>query len=352
MAGLFKTFPYGRVRFVDCRRSAFARPAIVVSNHQSAVDIPLLLSLSANLRLTPRRSTVLRFAARRLGHVFVEPDRGEEALARARELIEQGVCIHFFPEGTRGRDLYPARFHRGAFELAVQLGCDVLPLVLCDSRMIVPRGSFWVDDFRASVRLLPRIRAEDFDHRRGSRELMKHVQGIVREAFVEDLEDVNTTEVLRRKVARFYRYQGWRVERSVRRRLRADPLYPELTDTLPAEGHVLDLGCGAGLAAHWLTESRPRLKVTGHDEDVRIARRSAVGQPRLSFREGGSPYEPAQAALVRTVSCLDGGALAEALAPDGHAVVPTGRETIGPALERAGFTAVPGTSPARYRVLA
>jgi trans-aconitate methyltransferase len=114
---------------------------------------------------------------------------------------------------------------------------------------------------------------------------------------------------------------------------------------------VLDLGCGPGLAAHWLAESQPRLRVTGHDGDVRIALRSAVGRPRLRFREGGAPYEPAAAALVRTVSCLDAAALAEALAPGGYAVVPCGVDEIGPALERAGFHAEPGTSPARYRLV-
>ena len=47
--------------------------------------------------------------------------------------------MHFYPEGTRSLDGYVQRFHRGAFELAVQLQQDILPVLLADTNTAMPR---------------------------------------------------------------------------------------------------------------------------------------------------------------------------------------------------------------------
>ena len=42
-------------------------------------------------------------------------------LRRCREKLAEGASVHFYPEGTRSPDGFVQRFHRGAFELAVEL---------------------------------------------------------------------------------------------------------------------------------------------------------------------------------------------------------------------------------------
>ncbi|MEI6148236.1 MAG: hypothetical protein WCS01_04005, partial [bacterium] len=52
LAGLVHTFPYGKVVCPDVTRTLLARPAVIISNHQSIVDIPLLSRIPCDLRLT------------------------------------------------------------------------------------------------------------------------------------------------------------------------------------------------------------------------------------------------------------------------------------------------------------
>jgi 1-acyl-sn-glycerol-3-phosphate acyltransferase len=290
---LFAWFPYGRLELVGASAESFRKPAIVVSNHQSSVDIPLVLGLPGDVRLTLKQrvwdAPWLGVAARKLRHVLVEPERPEATLERCRAALAEGASVHFFPEGTRAHDLYPRRFHRGAFDVAVELGCDVVPVVLCDTRMCVPRDAYWVEDFHMVVKVLPPITPQDAAHAAGARELMKHAQELVRAELVRELERVNTPEYLASKVKRHYRYLGRRVERRVERELASASLRALLAAELPEEGTLLDLACGIGVRANWLREQRPRLRVHGLDADpdsIRIARASAAGTERLTFASG------------------------------------------------------------------
>jgi len=277
MLWLLRDFPYGRRDFGPLDLS---KPAIVVSNHQSSLDIILVLGFPGDVRLTtsPRvwDEPWLGISARRLGHIRVDDNLLESCRAAAAE----GASIHFFPEGTRSRDGYPARFRRGAFELAVQLGLDVLPVVVCDSRIFVPRDAYWVNRAHMSVTALPRVAPGD-----DSRALQKQVQGMVREGFVREMASINTPAYLRSKVRRLYRYHGWRVLRAVRAQLR-DAAVPER----PAEEPVVLESCGYGVAALLLAECYPGLRIVARERNAHklaIARHAAASHPRIKFEPTG-----------------------------------------------------------------
>ncbi|MHC4973274.1 MAG: 1-acyl-sn-glycerol-3-phosphate acyltransferase [Planctomycetota bacterium] len=345
MRGMIRAFPYGRCEWIGATPEAFGGGALVISNHQSAADIPVVLALPADIRLTVNarvwNDPWLGITARKLGHVLVEADQADTTLAQCRRVLEEGALVHFFPEGTRSTDIYPRRFHRGAFEAAVALGCDIVPVVLCDTRSAVPRDAFWVAGHHASVRVLPPITPDTFDYGRGSRDLMKHAQELVRGAFVEELARINTPAVLRGKIARCYHYQGRKATRAVRRTLRRDPLLSALGG-LPGEGTVLDLGCGYGVSAHWLTECHPRLVVVGVDrapDRIRVARRSAAGRKRLSFVEADfDRFElpAADGVVVREGDAALFARIAACLSPGGRLLVRSADPAV---VERAGFEA-------------
>jgi 1-acyl-sn-glycerol-3-phosphate acyltransferase len=284
LRAMFRVLPCGRGEWIDVAAVAFAEPCVVVSNHQSAADIAAVLALPVDLRLTISqrvwRQPWLGFTARRLGHVLVERDRFDATLERCRTVFTEGAAAHFFPEGTRASDARVHRFRRGAFDVAVALQKRVVPVVLCDTRSLVPRDAIWVGDHRFSVRVLPALTPGASAH-----DLMKETQARVRAAFDEELARLNTAPVLRRKAARYYHYQGWRAARTVRQECRALP-DPAMLRALPAKGRALDLGCGYGLLAHAVNELRPGLEIVGVDGDpdaIRVARRSATGKDRLSF---------------------------------------------------------------------
>ncbi len=90
----------------------------------------------------------------------------------------------------------------------------------------------------------------------------------------------------REQVSRLYRYQGPYVEQYVFWKLRTDPLFQAVDETVPKAGSILDLGCGYGIVAHWLTFGLPERNVIGVDSDeekIRVARTTASLNPRVSF---------------------------------------------------------------------
>lgn len=93
----------------------------------------------------------------------------------------------------------------------------------------------------------------------------------------------------RAEVGRRYRYQGPSVEQYVFWKLRTDRLFRAIDEVAPRQGHLLDIGCGYGLVAHWLALGGPQRTLHGIDHDadkIRVARASAVNSPGLTFEEG------------------------------------------------------------------
>jgi uncharacterized protein len=288
--GLLKGFPFGRLEFQNITADTFVRPAIVISNHQSAVDVMLLVGLPGDVRQTVKKrvfdTPILGIGCELLGHVLVEPNDPETTLRRCREKLGEGASVHFYPEGTRSHDGFVQRFHRGAFELAVELKQDILPIVLCDTWTAMPRDAYWFEPYHVTVRAWPRITPQTFDYSQGSLALMRHCEAVVRDALQQQLDEVNTPSVLRRKVERLYRYQGKFVEQFVHWKMRIDPVFGSLDGAVPRQGFILDLGCGYGLATHWLahaTDGRTLLGVDYDEDKIRVAQRTATDQRRIKF---------------------------------------------------------------------
>jgi 1-acyl-sn-glycerol-3-phosphate acyltransferase len=120
---------------------------VFVSNHQSIYDIPVIFaSLPYQLRIIAKASLskfpVLGWHLKRGGHLFVDrnrPDR-EGILARWRALVDEGLSLIIFAEGTRSPDGRVARFKAGSFLLAIEAGLPVVPLSVIGTRKSMPKG--------------------------------------------------------------------------------------------------------------------------------------------------------------------------------------------------------------------
>ncbi len=111
----------------------FAEPAVVIANHQSFIDILVLLSICPKAVMVTNgwvwRSPVFGRIVRYLG--FYHAADGYERLAPAlAQKVAEGYSVIVFPEGTRSADGRIKRFHKGAFYLAAELGLDILPICL------------------------------------------------------------------------------------------------------------------------------------------------------------------------------------------------------------------------------
>jgi 1-acyl-sn-glycerol-3-phosphate acyltransferase len=129
----------GRHHFAD--GEAF----VVMSNHQSHYDIPVLYwSLGGNMRMVAKRELeripFFGAAARAAGCVFIERANRDSAIAGLNSMKSQlasGMSVYIAPEGTRSvsGDMQP--FKKGGFALAQQMNLRILPVTLLRTRDVL-----------------------------------------------------------------------------------------------------------------------------------------------------------------------------------------------------------------------
>ncbi len=120
----------------------FHKPAIIICNHQSHLDLMIMLMLTPRLICltkdwvwnNPFYGYIIRNAE------FYPVSEGTETLMpKLQSLVERGYSIAVYPEGTRSQNCSISRFHQGAFHLAQQLELDVLPLILYGAGKALPK---------------------------------------------------------------------------------------------------------------------------------------------------------------------------------------------------------------------
>jgi 1-acyl-sn-glycerol-3-phosphate acyltransferase len=147
------------------RQHLDVRPAVFLINHQSGVDPIIVCALLRRdfvgvAKREVRRNPVLGPAFAFAGTVFldrVDPERALRALAPAVETLRAGVSIAIAPEGTRSRDHRLGRFKKGAFRLALAARTPIVPIVIENSRDVLPRGAWIMTPATVRVAVHPPI---------------------------------------------------------------------------------------------------------------------------------------------------------------------------------------------------
>lgn len=142
----------------------FSRPMVMVCNHLSNLDGPLLFSalpvkplvlVKAEARKIPLIGLVLKLA----GFVFVDrksPLRRQEALNEAVALIKKKRCSFLvFPEGTRSKDGQLRDFKKGGFTIALRAGVPVLPVKISGSHQLMPPGRMGIRAGTVEIEFFP-----------------------------------------------------------------------------------------------------------------------------------------------------------------------------------------------------
>lgn len=121
------------------------RPVILVSNHLGIGDILLLYFLDLQFRWMAKevifKVPMIGWSMAHAGYIRLrrgDKDSIKKALERSRWYLERGVSVLIFPEGTRSRDGKLLPFKPGAFRLALETGCDLLPMGIVGTEAALP----------------------------------------------------------------------------------------------------------------------------------------------------------------------------------------------------------------------
>lgn len=142
----------------------FEKPAVIISNHQSHLDLMCLLMLTPKMVVITNewvwRNPIYGPLIRRAE--FVPAAEGvENYMPQLRSLVERGYSIMVFPEGTRSEDCRILRFHKGAFHLAQELGLDIVPVCLNGVGYVLPKRELMLRKGHISVTVGKRVSASD-----------------------------------------------------------------------------------------------------------------------------------------------------------------------------------------------
>ena len=288
----------------------FSKPAVLIANHQSHIDLAFLLMLHPKIVVFTNdwvwNSPFYGFIVRKAD--FYPASRGyETALDKMRELRDQGYSILIFPEGTRSETGDILRFHKGAFYLAEQLQMDLLPILMHGNGDVLPKKDFHFRDGSLTLRFLNRIAAADKSYGDTYTERSKSVCKLMRQDYATLRSEKEQVSYFRPALLKNYIFKGPVLEWYARIKTGMEDNYRLFDQELPRSGHITDVGCGYGFISLMLSLKSPQRTITGvdYDEDkIAVANNCHSRSERVHFFHEDVrtfKYQPSDAFVISDV---------------------------------------------------
>ena len=114
---------------------------LFVANHQSYVDIPLILSqidrpIGFIAKKQLKKVPLMSFWMKKINCIFLNRESAREAVESINEganLIRNHCSMMIFPEGTRSKSDRIGEFKKGSMKLALKSSAPIVPITICGS---------------------------------------------------------------------------------------------------------------------------------------------------------------------------------------------------------------------------
>ncbi len=137
------------------------KPLVVIANHQGMGDIMMAFCVDIHFKwISKAANFYVPFMGWFMYHAgYIPLVRGrresiERCMERAKQYLDRGVSVLFFPEGTRSKDGNVQPFKAGAFKLALSGGYDILPMGIAGTVDALPKGTWRFSDEHSPMRVL------------------------------------------------------------------------------------------------------------------------------------------------------------------------------------------------------
>lgn len=205
-------FPGKKCVYENPTNEIFSKPALIISNHQSLIDTPIMVGLTTKLIILTknwvRRASPFAVVARLAD--FYSVDKGLETVReQLRAKVANGFSIVVFPEGSRAEDKNLRRFHRGAFLFAEELQLDIVPVMIHDTIDTLHRNQIFGQRRQLHVNIGKRIAHNDISFGKDSRERFKNIREFYKKEFLEQRKNIETTAYYRERILSNFSYKGF-----------------------------------------------------------------------------------------------------------------------------------------------
>ena len=222
MRAALKALPGVKFSLENKYGEMFDKPAVIIANHQSHLDLLCTMMLHPKVVLlttdwvwkNPIYGVIIRFA-----EFYPVSDGYDKNVERLQNLVKRGYSVVVFPEGTRSITGEIIRFHKGAFQLAQALNIDVLPIFIHGAHDVMPKNDFVLREGKLYVEIGQRMtisEAKSMD--------AKELRTQFHDYYIKHLEEIRKEREDVDYVLPFvkykYIYKGNEVERAVRASLK------------------------------------------------------------------------------------------------------------------------------------
>lgn len=167
------------------------RPAVFIFNHQSGLELVLLLKLlrrdfTGIAKQEIRHNPIFGPLFQAAGAVFIDRSdtaKAIEALGPALEALRHGRSLIIAPEGTRSTTTAVGPFKKGAFHLAMDASVPVVPVVFRNVLDALPKGALVVRPAVVEAVVLPPVDTSHWTH-----DTLEDEIGKVRDSYIAILE--------------------------------------------------------------------------------------------------------------------------------------------------------------------
>ncbi len=282
-------FPGATVTYDNVGNETFQEPALIICNHQSHLDLPVLMSVHHKLIFLTNDWVWNNFFYGSIIHKaeFLPVSAGIDAIMpQLRDLKKRGYSIVVFPEGTRSADCSILRFHQGAFHMAKALEMDIVPMVLHGAGHYLPKKDFMFRKGEISLRILNRIKfnGDDFEV---LRKQASRYRRLIRDEYDDIVKSKEKAKYFKSLILYKYAYRGWHVVSLCKKFLRKIDYYAGYIDN--EEEHVRNvriINSGIGVFPLLYALVNKNVEVYAYEENLNwhtVASRTAALPDNLHF---------------------------------------------------------------------
>lgn len=287
-AFITRNYPGASTCYENPTGEDLSRPALIICNHQSHLDLPALIGMHPKLIFltndwvwnSPVFGNIIHNAD------YLPVSAGVEVIIpRLRQLKDNGYSIVVFPEGTRSEDCTIHRFHQGAFHLARELDLDIVPIVLHGAGFFLPKKSFLFRKGKLTIRTIGRICRSDYEDLSFLKQA-SYFRKLIRDEHNRLVREKEDAEYFRSLVSYKYAWRGWDIVNRCKKELRNSLMHDDVINNGSGLSKVRILNGGIGVFPLLYALVNKDTEVSAYIEsisDFRIATDTPALPPNLHF---------------------------------------------------------------------